>query len=62
MSARNDVLPKVLSFVEANRKSPVVEGHAFPGGGGRYILEDGSDFKFTLDEMRAMPMPRWLHG
>lgn len=52
---------RAAAFMAANAASPVVEGHAYAGGGGRYVLENGSDFKLDLEDMRSMPMPRWLH-
>jgi hypothetical protein len=51
--------PNVRRFIAANAISPVVSGAAYEQGGGRYKLEDGKSFKFTLEEVRSMPRVRW---
>lgn len=52
---------RAAAFMAANAQSPVVSGEAFPSGGAHYRLEDGSEYKLTLEDCRSMPMPRWLH-
>lgn len=52
---------RAAAFMAANRDSPVVSGNAYAGGGGSYTLENGAHYKLTLEDMRSMPMPRWLH-
>lgn len=49
----------VMTFLKANRRSPVISGTAFPEGGGGYTLQSGKSFEFTLEECRSMPIPRW---
>lgn len=49
----------VRAFIEANKKSPVVSGAGYSGGGGCYTLADGRSFVFTVEESRSMEAPRW---
>lgn len=57
--------PNVKAFLAANRTSPVVSGYAIecdprkPPRGGCYTLDDGTVWRFTVQEMRSMPMPDW---
>lgn len=55
---------RAAAFMSANATSPVVEGYAHPGGSGRYVLENGADYKLTAEDLQSLPfnwMPRWLH-
>ncbi len=51
----------VQQIMTANDKSKVVSGAAFEDGGGRYTLDDGKSFVFTLEEARSLPKgyPNW---
>lgn len=52
---------RIKKFVAANDNAPVISGFAFAGGGGRYNLECGKSFTFTLEEARMIPdgYPKW---
>lgn len=55
--------PNVQSFIEANEKSPVVEGRilSYENGGGYYRLKNGKEFRLSRDECRSLPAyyPIW---
>jgi len=52
------------SFIEANNKSPVIEGAVLPyeTGGGYYRLKNGKEFLLSRDECRSLPdnYPIWF--
>lgn len=54
------------AFVIANDLSPVVSGSVIGTGGqgGRYTLADGTSFRLSLDDCRALPSgyPIWRVG
>lgn len=60
MSQMNE---QVKDFIAANDKSPVIEGSvlSLKDGGAIYELEDGTYFKLTRDECRALSegYPKW---
>jgi hypothetical protein len=56
------VSKRAAAFMAANRESRVVDGEAYPDGGKRYVLENGSAWKLTAEDARSMiDPPRWLH-
>ncbi len=43
------------AFLEANLKSPVIRSRH----GGRYVLDDGTEFTLDRDEVEMIGLPRW---
>ena len=52
------------SFIDANNKSPVIEGAvlSYETGGGYYRLKNGKEFRLSRDECRSLPenYPVWF--
>jgi hypothetical protein len=60
---KTDRRETVQRFIEANDKSPVVQGHVPVKGGARYKLADGTWHTLSQVACRELPdnYPKWIH-
>lgn len=49
---RLDMTNPIKKMIDANKKHKVISGSAYQNGGGRYVLENKSVFKWTKAQMK----------